>query len=117
MRELAPRGQRHARTWNHGTYPQSFFLISVHSSIQLLSQEEFASVEKIKIIGSTYMAACGLSPGGQESSSADDLRDDESDEESPGVTDDHTANATTMAKGRHTHMSSSFFLFLTPPFV
>ena len=35
---------------------------------ELLSQEEFLNVEKIKIIGSTYMAACGLSPGRKGSS-------------------------------------------------
>ena len=61
---------------------------------ELLSQEEFLSVEKIKIIGSTYMAACGLSPGRK--GSTDDLQDDESDEEHH--VEDNTANPTTMAK-------------------
>ena len=61
---------------------------------ELLSQEEFLNVEKIKIIGSTYMAACGLSPGRK--GSTDDLQDDESDEEHH--VEDNTANPTTMAK-------------------
>ena len=30
---------------------------------QLLFEDEFSRVEKIKVISSTYMAACGLQPG------------------------------------------------------
>lgn len=32
-------------------------------SFQLLFEDEFCRVEKIKVISSTYMAACGLQPG------------------------------------------------------
>lgn len=36
---------------------------SVPLLLQLLSRSEFSNIEKIKTIGSTYMAAAGLQPG------------------------------------------------------
>ena len=41
------------------------FILIVHSVFvfQLLSKPKYSSVEKIKTIGSTYMAAAGLQPG------------------------------------------------------
>ena len=96
--------------WDHSTYPH--FLFSVHFFLQLLSQEEFASVEKIKIIGSTYMAACGLSPG-RKGSSDEGFLDDESDDENQD--DDHLANPTTMAKGPSIFDVHKLFEFLNPP--
>lgn len=48
--------------------------------VQLLSKPKFSGVEKIKTIGSTYMAATGLnaSPGPEHTSQVIQLRTDES---------------------------------------
>lgn len=41
-------------------------LISLVSSPQLTYEEPFKTIEKIKVVGSTYMAACGLQPDGDD---------------------------------------------------
>lgn len=39
-------------------------------SLQLLFDAEFSRVEKIKVAGYTYMAACGLEPGRRDSTAS-----------------------------------------------
>lgn len=45
------------------SYNNSFFYFSISVYNKLLSCPEFQKIEKIKTIGSTYMAAAGLQPG------------------------------------------------------
>ena len=39
--------------------------------VQLTYKLQFTSIEKIKVVGSTYMAACGLQPGRRSSDDAE----------------------------------------------